>query len=146
MYSIKKISLVGRNVHNCDLTSLDGFLMTTKNKMFKINGCAIDKIVIFNTSLAHSIVSEKVLRKYNRLISKLTELLLDDDDSGDTLREILNQIEKFRLEIKIKYRKFLKQKELEMMSKKLVVIQKEANKRLIEIHNSCLDKANHNIR
>ena len=48
------------------------------------------------------------MKKYDKLIKYLTELLVSADDTGDAMREALNQIEKFRLEIKIKYRKFLK--------------------------------------
>ena len=70
----------------------------------------------------------------------------DDDDSGDTYREALNQIEKFRQEIKNKYRKFLKQKELETMSKKLIILQKEANKRLFEIQDNYFKYENENRR
>ena len=75
-----------------------------------------------------------------------TELLVDDDESGDTFREALNHIEKFRLEIKIKYRNYLKQKELEMMSKQLTQLQKVANERLLEIHNSYLESLDNENR
>jgi len=86
--------------------------------------------------LANPIVSQKVLKRYDKLIELLTDLLVDDDGSGTSLREALNQIEKFRLEIKNKYRKFLKQKELEMMSKQLMALQKEAKIRLFQLQES----------
>ena len=44
--------------------------------------------------------------------------------------------------LKIKYRNYLKQKELEMMSKQLTQLQKVANERLLEIHNSYLESLN----
>ena len=125
-----------------EISGLDGFLMSSKNKMFNINGSDINNIIIIDRTLAYPLASRKALSKYEKLLNRLTDLLIDDDDSGDSLREALNQIEKFRLEIKIKYRKFLKQKELEMMSKKLVVLQKEANRRLMEIQESYLEKEN----
>ena len=120
----------------------NGFVLGSRNKVFKIAGMAVKNIIIYTKRLASVLVTEKVMTKFQKLIILLTELLIDDDDSGDTFREALNHIEKFRLEIKIKYRNYLKQKELEMMSKQLTQLQKVANERLLEIHNSYLDNLN----
>ena len=117
----------------------NGFVLGSRNKVFAIAGMAVKNIIIYTKHLASVLVSEKVMTKFQKLIIVLTELLVDDDDSGDSFREALNHIEKFRLEIKIKYRNYLKQKELEMMSKQLTQLQKVANERLLEIHNSYLD-------
>ena len=132
MYSISKDKIKGK-VDNELL--VDGFLMTSNKKSFKIGTSKIKGVTISNKKLAYPIVSDKVMRKYNKLISYLTELMVDDDPTGDAMREVLNRIEKFRLEIKIKYRKYLKKKDLEMMSKKLLKLQKLAQQRLLEIQN-----------
>ena len=120
-------------------------LVIKKNKVFNIGDYKVSNIVIYSKILWEKVVSSKVMKKYDKLIKYLTELLVSDDDTGDAMREALNQIEKFRLEIKIKYRKFLKKKELELMSKQLVKLQKIANERLIEIHNSYLELLNNKI-
>ena len=134
MYSIdNKTKNKNKLIDKTELVELDGFMMGTRNKVYKINGNSVRDIKVIDTNLAGSLVKHQVTKKYEKLIICLTELLVDDDDSGDSYREALNQIERFRQEIKNKYRKFLKQKELEVMSKKLVVLQKEANKRLLEI-------------
>ena len=88
-----------------ELINIDGFLMASKRKVFKINGAEIREIKVVNKKLANPLVYKKVLQKYNILINLLTDLLVGDDDSGDSYREALNQIEKFRLEIKNKYRR-----------------------------------------
>ena len=119
-----------------EIYELTGFPMGSHHKVFKIKDSNIKEIKISNATLASPIVTEKVLKKYHSLIEYLAELFVDDDDSGDTMREILNQIEKFRLEIKVKYRDYLKRKEIEMMSKQLLALQKEAKERLLQIHNS----------
>ena len=124
---------------------LNGFLMGTKGRVFSIKSHNVKNIVIYSKVLAGPIVSSQVAKKYDKLIKYLTDLLVSDDDTGDVMREALNQIEKFRLEIKIKYRKILKKKELELMSKQLVKIQKASNERLIEIHNSYLELLNNKI-
>ena len=114
-----------------ELINIDGFLMASKRKVFKINGAEIREIKVVNKKLANPLVYKKVLQKYNILINLLTDLLVGDDDSGDSYREALNQIEKFRLEIKNKYRRYLKKNELEKMSKQLMTLKKEANKKII---------------
>ena len=147
MYSVdNKKKNKNKLVDKTELIELDGFMMGSKSKVYKINGNEVRDIKVMDTNLARSLVKQQVAKKYEKLIAYLTDLLVDDDDSGDTYREALNQIEKFRQEIKNKYRKFLKQKELEMMSKKLVVLQKEANKRLFEIQNSIYTYENENRR
>lgn len=118
----------------------DGFPMGSKEKVFKIDDCDIKSIKVTGQSLANPMVSDLVMKKYHKLIALLTTLLTDDDDSGDSLREALNQIEKFRLEIKNKYRDYLKKKELEMMSKQLMILQKEATERYLELRNSFLKR------
>lgn len=133
MYIISKYSSTGNLLDLDKLSNLISFPMGSSKKVFKIKGSEITKIEICNKKMAYPIVSRKVNKKYQSLIRLLTNLLVDDDDSGDSFREALNQIERFRLMIKNKYRSFLKKEEIEMMSKQLVVLQKEAKKRLIDI-------------
>lgn len=146
MYSVGDMNYknTGKLVDKMELVELTGFMMASRSKVFKINGCDIREIKVINKRLANPLVSKKVMKKYSKLIAYLTELLIDDDDSGDTFREALNQIEKFRLEIKVKYREFLKQKELEVMSKQLMALQKESKLRLEEIRASYLNVVNRN--
>lgn len=122
-----------------EIKNINGYCMTSKGRGFTIYDSFITNIVVVNRKLGYGVVTKKVLDKYYKLIALLTELLVSDDDSGESFREALNHIEKFRLEIKIKYREFLKKKELELMSKQLVALKKEAEKRLIEINDSYME-------
>ena len=148
MYSIDNKKFVNKNkmLDKTELLDIEGFLMGSKGKVYKMKGNSVKDIRVVEKNLANPLVSKQVLKKYEKLIAYLTDLLVDDDDSGDTCREALNQIERFRVEIKTKYRKFLKQKELEMMSKQLLALQKAANERLLEIRESYLKYQNDNKR
>lgn len=133
----------GRIVDKTEILSLEGFMMSSKNKIFQVDNVSIRDLCLLNKALAHSVVSKKVLNKYEILISRLTKLLLDEDDSdGECAREALNEIEKFRQEIKNKYRLILQKKELEYMSKKLSILQKEASQRLLEIEKARYEMKN----
>ena len=81
-------------------------------------------------------------KKYKKLIALLTDLLISDDDTGSTYHEALNQIEKFRQIIKNKYRMYLKKQELELMSKNLVLLQKEAQNKLLELQHNIYEQMN----
>ena len=147
MYSIVKNKNKFRMIDKTELMDIDGFLMGSKNKVFKINKCDIREIKVVNKKLANPLVSKKVFKEYEKLITYLAEVLVDDDDdSGETCREALNQIERFRVQIKNKYREFLTQKELEKMSKQLKLLQKELNNKFIQIQNSYMDYLNSNKR
>ena len=133
MYVISKYSSTGNLLDLDRLSNLVSFPMSSSKKIFKIKGSEITNIDICNKKFAHSIAFKKVDKKYRSLIKLLTDLLIDDDDSGESFREALNQIERFRMMIKNKYRNFLTKEEIEAMSKQLVVLQKEAKKRLMDI-------------
>lgn len=132
MYTITKYSSTGNLLDLDKLSNLISFPMKSR-KAFRIKGTDITNIEICNKKMAYPIASKKARKKYQDLVKLLTELLIDDDDSGESFREALNQIERFRTMIKNKYRNFLKKEEIEMMSKQLVILQKEAKKRLIDI-------------
>ena len=144
MYTVnnKKYVNKGKILDKTEFIEISGFLMASKRKTFHIENSDISDIRVVNKKLARPLVTKKVLKQYNKLISHITDLLVDDDESGESCREALNQIEKFRLIIKNKYRAYLKKQELEAMSKQLKTLQKEANKRLLEIQDSYLEYMN----
>ena len=148
MYSVSNMKYVnkGKIVDKTELIDLNGFLMASKNKVFKIQGENIREIRVIDKQLAHPLASKKVLQKYHHLLNLLTEYLIDDDDSGESCREALNEIEKFRIEIKNKYRLFLTKQELETMKNKLLLLQKEAQQKLMIIQNQYYEQERDNKR
>ena len=135
MYVVKEVKVPKTKRTRFELKEeyvIEGYLMPSRSKKIQVDGMSIENVIITNKKLAHPIVSKKVEQKYNKLLLILTELLVTDDDSGETYREALNQIERFRQIIKNKYRKFLNRKELEGMSNQLKLIQMEATSRLYQ--------------
>ncbi len=133
MYVVNKEKNKYKLIDKEELKNISGFKMTS-NKSLNIASSKISNIEVSSKKLAHPLIYKKVSKKYNRLIAILTELLISDDDSGESFREALNQIERFKVEIKSRYREYLKQKELEFMSKQLKALQKEATMRLYELN------------
>ena len=113
---------------------LNGYKIPSKTNKFTINDVQITNITLFNKKLIHPFVWKCVNKKYQRLLKVLTDLFVSEDPDGSAMAEILNEIEKFKEEIKIKYRKYLKKKDLEEMSLKLKLFQKEAKERQINMY------------
>ncbi len=118
------------------LEKIEGYQFGSNKKVHKINGNDITKLIIYNKKLANPIVKKQVDKKYKKLVSMITELLVSDDDTGRSQIEALTEIEKFRQIIKNKYREYLTKKDLEAMSKQLTIIQKEAKNKIIELQNA----------
>lgn len=112
MYKVKTNNKASKKIINkVDFVNLDGFLMPSKKQYFIINSERIKDIKVVDNELIKAMVSKKVKAKYKRLIAKITELFLDEDgDEAGNMSEVLNRIEKFRQEIKYKYRSYLEKK------------------------------------
>ncbi|MBE6157263.1 MAG: hypothetical protein E7160_00495 [Firmicutes bacterium] len=135
MYIVKEVKIPRTKRTRFELKEeyvLEGYQMPSRSKKFQVDGISIENLILTNRGLARPIIVKKVETKYNKLLMLLTELLVTDDDSGETYREALNQIERFRQIIKNKYRKFLTQKELEGMANQLKLIQMEITSRLYQ--------------
>ncbi len=113
---------------------IEGYCLPSRNHSFIIEDEIIKSIIVTNKKLAHKFASRAAFKKYNKLIKTLTDLYIDEEDNPNGMVEILNQIEKFKIEIKIKYRKYLKKKELEEMASKLKFMQKQAKEKQYEIY------------
>lgn len=134
MYCVnKKKKIKNKKVQ---LLDFDGFIMTSRSNQFHIEGQNIKDVKIINRKLANPIVFNKVNKKYKKLIRLLTDLLVSDDDTGESASIVLDEIEKFRQEVKNKYRDYLNKKELELMAKQLALLQKEAKSKYLEL---CVD-------
>ena len=121
---------------------LEGFIM--RKKPFNINGQSISKVNITNKKISKPIVKKLVFKKYGKLLDKIFDLFLDSDsEDGDNYTKIMDEIEKFRLLIKLNYRHFLNRKDLEMMGSSLKSLQQEAIKNLLILGN--VNVIGHNV-
>ena len=123
-----------------DLKNISGFKMTSSNKSLTIAGEKVSNIEITSKKLAHPLVYKKVCKKYDKLIAILTDLLISDDDSGDGYREALNQMERFKVELRSRYREYLQEKNLEFFTKQLTALQKEASMHFYELNTNYFER------
>lgn len=144
-YKLNKINIGKKNKIQSTF-KIKGYKIPSKNNQFVIQKSIVCNIKIINKKLAHPFIYKVVHKKYLKLINKLTDLLTSEDESGVSCREALNQIEKFKAEVKGKYRIYLHQAELKEMANKLKILQKQAKIKEIEIYENQMTFSERRVR
>ena len=121
----------------------DGILDLGKDLIIKSNDI---KVSIYNLDIQKIFITNKVYRKYLKLLKLVNFYLTSDDDTGTAYSEALNEMEKFRQLVKNKYRAYLLDETLKEMSLELTKKVKDAKRRLIYIETRTYDYTNENKR
>ncbi len=92
----------------------------------------VTSMVIINPSFIQKLAFRKVELKFQRLTKMLMVVLSpdNDDSSGDSYRQALNEINKLRLEILVQYKNKLKEEDFLEFNKRLDLLAQELNLRL----------------
>lgn len=117
-----------------DYNKLKGFDFSPKNKI-KYDGIVVNKMVIIKPSMIEKVLKRKIKNKldlYLKLIVRFIES--EDSDSGESIREALNDLTRYKSIIAHKYRKYLDEKYLRLLLKKIVILEYELNSKLMAIN------------
>ena len=105
-----------------------------------------NKVSIYSLDIQKVFISNKVYKKYLKLLKLVDFYLTSDDDTGTALEEALNEIERFRQLVKNKYKAYLLDKTLKEMSLELQKKVMDVKTRLIYIETKDYDYTNENRR
>ena len=106
----------------------NGLDITPKNGISY--GIVVNRLIVFNQSFIEKIIKKRIKRKLELYLQFIIEYIDNDSDDGESLREVLNDIERYKSILKYKYNKFLEEKYLNSLEKKLNLIEKELNVKL----------------
>ena len=96
----------------------------------------INKITLYNSSMIDIILSNKIEKAFERLVSITYDILTNDDENSSSDASIaLDEVSKLRGVILNKYQKFLKKEKEEEYIKKLRFLENELRSKII-IHNA----------
>ena len=101
--------------------------------MDKYNLPKVDTVVFFNQSFIKKLLEKKLARKLNYYLEYIMQLLNEDDTPGESIREALNDLSKYKDIVQYKYRKYLDDKYFQILMKKIAVLEYELNTRLVNI-------------
>ena len=130
-----------------DFDKLKGFNFSPRNS-FKYDGIVVNKMVIIKPSMIEKVLRKKIKRKldfYLKLIIKFIES--DDSSDGESLREALNDLTRYKSIINHKYKKYLDEKYLKILFKKISLLEYELNSKFINLENEYYEeKTSHRRR
>ena len=123
-----------REIICLDYDKLSGFGFQPKNNI-KYDGIVVNKMVVIKPSMIEKVLKRKIKRKLD-LYLKLIVNFIDSEDgtSSDALREALNDLSRYKSIVQYKYRKYLDEKYLKILLKKISILEYELNSRLININ------------
>jgi len=110
--------------------NMEGYDLSPKKNVKIKDAINVNKVVIINPSLAEKVAKKKMDLKFRKLLQVLNIIFETDDDTGTAYREGLNEISKLRTELQNKYRKHLNAEEVDLMEKKLGILEHELKIRL----------------
>ena len=122
-----------------DCNKLKGFNFNPRNNV-KYDGIVVNKMVIIKPSMIEKVLKRKIKRKldlYLKLIIKFIESNNESDDGA--LREALNDLTRYKSIINHKYQKYLDEKYLNILLKKIAILEYELNSKLLIMENKYYD-------
>ena len=119
-----------------DYSQIIGYNIKPKNS--DKYGFEINKLIIVKPSLVEKMLVKKTQHKLELFLKRMVYLLDSDEDDGDAYREALNDMTRYKNIINYKYRKYLTEKYVDKLNKKIHILEQELKKRILYLDNNNL--------
>lgn len=131
-YITKKNNSIGGNA-TIDYSKMGGLDISPKNRI-SYDGIIVNKLVIIKSSFIERILKKKIKRKLELYLKFIMDFIDSDEDDGDSLREALNDITRYKDIINYKYRKYLGDKYIDQLLNKIEFLEHELKLKLYIIN------------
>lgn len=111
-----------------DYSKIDGFKITPKNRI-EYPGIEVNSMLIIKPSFIEKVLKKKIQRKLNIYLNYIIDESESDDD--DSYREALNNISRYRDIVEYKYRKYLDDKYINLLLKKIALLERKIKSKVI---------------
>ena len=115
-----------------DYDKLEGYSLTAKKDVHFADGIDINRVIIINPSFIDKIATKKIKSKFEKLVNMMQIVceVGDEDESGEGYRIALDEANKLKMELWNKYKKFISDEKLDLMIKKIEILEDELKLRL----------------
>ena len=108
-----------------------GYNISPKNNI-KYDGVKVNKMIIVKPSMIEKVLKRKIKNRLDLYLKTIIEIMEDSDgDSSSGIREALNELSRFKNIIKYKYEKYLEEKYIILLNKKIEVLEYELKKKIM---------------
>ncbi len=126
-YLISKEKYNGEIVY-VNYDKLKGYKFTPKNN-FPYDGIKVNEMIIIKPSFVEKIIKRKIKNRLDFYLKLIIDNLDGTDDSDDT-RKALGDLERYRKVINERYSIYLDEKYMDLLNKKMDVIERELKNNL----------------
>ena len=128
-YTIVKETYNGEKVY-IDYSKINGFKFTPKNS-FRYKGIKVNSLLVVKPSFIEKLLKKKVKRKLDFYLNYIISIMDDEEDDGTGLNEAYNDLKRYKSIIEYKYRKYLDQKYINLLLKKIDILEHELKMKLV---------------
>lgn len=111
-----------------DYNKIDGFKVSPKNEIVS-PGIEVNSMMIIKPVFIEKVLKKKIRRKLEFYLKYIVDEVESDDD--DAYREALDNIERYRSIVEYKYRKYLDDKFINLLLKKIDLLEKQIKNKMI---------------
>ena len=104
-----------------------------KNKV-KYEGVTVNEMFVINQSFIEKLLKRKIGTKLNNYLQTIIELLDDDDAGSGKIAEFITELGHYREVIKNNYKRYLNQKYIDLLLKKIELLEYESKKKLMQLN------------
>ena len=125
----RKLYIVTENKYDnqkikIDINKMEGFKFSPKNSSEYL-GIEVNSMLVVKPSFIDKLLKKKTKRKLDYYLKYLISILDSDDTSDDSFRQALDDIARYKEIIEYKYRKYLDDKYINLLLKKINLIERE---------------------
>lgn len=133
-YFLVKDSMHNRELVIVNYESIEGFHVKPRNRI-KYDGITVNQMTIIKPSFIKKVLKRKVQRKLDLYLQFIINLLETNEEDSDpsALASALNDLNRYRSIVNGNYRRFLEEKYIELLLKKIALLEQEIKKRLMHI-------------
>lgn len=113
-----------------DYSKIEGFKVTPKNNL-GYPGIEVNSLILVKPTFIEKVLKRKIKRKLDYYLKYIIQLIEDVDDDDGIYRQALNDMTRYKEIVEYKYRKYLDDKYINLLLKKIDALDREMKSKII---------------
>lgn len=140
MYRIVKKKYKGEL--KIDYDNMSGFKVKPRNKVN--DGLEVNSLTVTNPGFIDKVLKKKTKKKLELYLNYIIGIIDDEDDTApEGVRIALDDLERYKTIIRNRYSKYLDEKYMELLLKKIELLKRELKKKIIKLEYNMYNEENY---